>query len=280
MTENAATSPGHWQGNVFNGLAAGTHFRIMRISHLTKMLKDREIFLPATSHWDDPCEDMLRHAIKFTNKGFATFQNLTRGMCALCFSLPPECDAMWRLYGNRNITDAGSEDLTVRVEFRLGALLDMMWRRLGSANASLFLWTGKIEYLDEVSLRSRIHDLVDKTDGLPGNALLDPSNRRITQTLFMKRKAFAFEREVRILIDPRFPDARIDTKDNVIQGCRIPIDDPASFIDSVTACPWIIEKDEKVVRNRLVDAGWVGAFNRSSIYDHPIAIASSGPWLA
>lgn len=271
--------PTPWASNLLTPLHDARCFRIMQIGHLLQLLRSGALYMPSIHRWDDPYENVLRHAIKFTNRGVATFRRLTHGMCALCLSRPPECVAMWRLYGKPAVTDPKSDELSVRVEFRVDALLDQLWRHIGDDYARIMVWGGTLNYLDEPTLRQQILDLVDATDGTPGVALLDASNRQIVQTLFLKRRAFAFEREVRIIVDPRFPQADLQGDGEEVSGLRIPLGDEAAVISSVTACPWITYRDEKVLRQRLENAGWTGQFDRSTIYDHPIAIGASGDWL-
>ncbi|MBL9076026.1 MAG: hypothetical protein JNL08_00900 [Planctomycetes bacterium] len=193
------------------------------MGHLLDLISSKTLYLPYIHRWEDPYENILRHALKFTDRGVATFGRLTHGMCALCFSEPPECAAMWRIYGTPAVKEPTADDLSVRVEFCLGTLLDQIWHHVGAEHAKTTVWAGRLTYLDEAALRQQVSDLVDATDGTPGTALLDPTNRRIAETLFLKRRAFAFEREVRILVDPRFHDADSRTDGDESIGVRVPL---------------------------------------------------------
>jgi hypothetical protein len=161
-------------------------YRVFPRQWLIDMFSKNLLTLRAPHKWGDPFENFLSKC-KATVDGTpnVSLSGLFKNYYGQCWTLNPESDAMWRIYSPAN--DGA------RVSTTAGRLLRSIYNA-ADPFASMSYYIGSVGYETEADLRLVFED--------PSNATgvaLDATGRGQATTLFLKRKEFEHEAEVRLL---------------------------------------------------------------------------------
>lgn len=211
----------------FGILDSETCYRVFKKEHFIKMLRENKNTLVHVSKWDDPYEAfLLRNELINASNEKLSLKELYKDIYGQCWSLNQnETDATWRIYS--------PEKNGVLVKTTIGKLWDGFYD-VNNPNAHFSFSIGKVTYHDEVDLLSefrgkRIDDIISLN--------MEPA----IQTLFLKRKEFQHENEVRLI----FNDSNSYAQDGLYKYDIIAKD----LIESVVADPRMNDDDYKCLEN-------------------------------
>lgn len=167
-------------------------FRYVSFDDLLSLVENERNRLTKITKWKehDPYENVMFEFPIQNGRETIYLEDLSNHYYAQCWSLEKESDIMWQLYRHRYEKKGG----VVKLETTVGRLLE-------SCKKENFSFIGKVVYKKKRELIMQSHQLRDNIDKI---LFLDRgSGRGIAQELLVKRFAYRFEREVRLLL-PRF----------------------------------------------------------------------------
>lgn len=191
-------------------------YRIMNIDLLWDLLKNKRLGMIHPQRWDDPYEVFLMRSYGITQQGQGVgFEPITNSLYALCFSLKPECDGLWRSFSASSCKKCkfcdwrkkhGHHPLTVKIKTTGRKLMDAFYD-INSKFHALNYWIGEVEYGDT----QRISSMVSQ-----GAAYItDNTGVNLIHTLLVKRQSFEYEKEVRLIyyMSSENPASQLNTTD-------------------------------------------------------------------
>ncbi len=206
-------------------------YRFLRLKHLYDLFDSRKNFLPDPGTWEDPFEDLLGRS----TSGPAIY--------AQCWSFHTASDALWRIYSPAN--------RSVRIRSTVRALLASLEAQHPDSS-----FIGRVKYLPKQKLK----EFALKNVVPPHRS--DP--RALATTLLVKRPAFNYEREVRLIL-VRESDSRKQTSNSY----RYTVD-PHALVDQIMLDPRMppseANKAKVALRKRI---GFQGEILRSLLYTSP-----------
>lgn len=230
---------------VFGILGSETCYRVFKKEHFIKMLRENKNTLVHVSKWEDPYEAfLLRNDLINANDEKLSLKKLYKDIYGQCWSLNQnETDATWRIYS--------PEKNGVLVKTTIGKLWDGFYD-VNNPNAHFSFSIGKVTYHDEVDLLSefrgkRIDDIISLN--------MEPA----IQTLFLKRKEFQHENEVRLI----FNDSNSYAQDGLYKYDIIAKD----LIESVIADPRMDDDDYKCLKK--ITESYNVEITKSNLYQLP-----------
>ena len=236
-------------------------YRVFSQQRLVEMFTNKQLTLVAPKLWDDPFENFLAKC-KATVDGIPNVDigGLFKNFYGQCWTLNPESDAMWRIYSH---TKDGA-----RVKTTVGRLIRAIYDST-NAFARMSYFIGSVGYETEEDLRRLFEHPANASD-----AALDQTGKGQATTLFLKRKEFEHEAEVRLLFqfcEGGCSDQRPETVWN------FPID-PNTLFDDVLFDPRMDDAAFKRESQRLTALGFRKPVKQSALYKLPnlnITIQSS-----
>ncbi len=170
-----------------NGLKRNEEIhRYCSIDELYEMLVGK-LRLTCPFAWEDPFENPMFRTVLINESGESiSIREVGQNLYCQSWTLENESDAMWKLYGRRStgvcITTTAKE------------LLFQVYNAYDSAsNEAVYTKIGKVKYLDEVDVRKLFE--ADKTFV---ERFIEPNCEGFYDSLLVKRKAYAYENEVRL----------------------------------------------------------------------------------
>jgi hypothetical protein len=152
-----------------HAMIKSTHvYRILEFEHLLDIFKNRTLRLARPSTWDDPYEATLSHEV--FNRVFAQ-----------CWSSLPVSDAMWRIYSPKHTG--------VRIRTTHNQLISQVRAETPGCSSKI----SKVSYLETVELKTRLREKVSSLE-------VNFNQLEAIDTLFLKRRAFSYESEVRLVV--------------------------------------------------------------------------------
>ena len=242
-------------------------YRYVRAEQAFQMLDSRALWFAAPHTWDDPHEKWWCRLLFSKGSHLATAYAY-----GSCWTTRSHDEPFWRLYAcncpsgetrqNSNAVSTDESDLpAVRFRVRAGALRD--WLLDATANSVCKTFIGKVRYCSVRQLRSVASQYAASNS--------NPSHHAAT-ALHLKRQAYEFESEVRMLWIDRKPRSR---------GRAVPID-PACMFDQVMIGPSMKDARRRFasVKARLIEGGIPEAIiTESSIGYVPRVVRRAGALL-
>ena len=227
-------------------------YRVFSKQRLFEMFTGKKLTLAAPKLWDDPFENFLAKC-KATVDGMPNVDigGLFKNFYGQCWTLNPESDAMWRIYSH---TKDGA-----RVSTTAGRLL----RSIYDANdpfASMSFYIGSVGYKTEDALRK-----VFENPANASGAALDATGKGQAMTLFLKRKEFDHEAEVRLLYQFN-KDGCSEQRPEVVWQFAI---DPNGLFDDVLFDPRMDDATFLAESQRLRALGFPNPIKQSTLYKLP-----------
>jgi hypothetical protein len=217
-------------------------YRIMSLSRLEQVMRDKKIALVKPRKWDDPFENALLAASFSTNSGEHVGFAAKDAVYGQCWTLHRETDAMWRIYSH--------DKDGVRVTSTPRKLLEAL-RKTDQTYADVRAFIGKVSYLKKQELLTRLGQI----------NLLNPNGSGIAESLLFKRNEFRHEAEVRLIYSGLDGDCSSDFY-------QIPID-PNLFFDKMFFDPRMDAGNYKSGRALLRKLGYKGTIAKSVLYKAP-----------
>ena len=227
-------------------------YRVFSRVRLFEMFTNRKLTLVAPRKWDDPFENFLA-TCNATVDGMpdVDISGLFKNFYGQCWTLNPESDAMWRIYSH---TKDGA-----RVSTTAGRLLRGIYNS-SDPFAGMSYYIGSVAYEMEADLRT----LFEHPENASG-AALDATGRGQATTLFLKRKEFEHEAEVRLLYQFN-KDGCSDQRPEDIWQFAI---DPNTLFDDVLFDPRMDYAAFSTESKRLPAIGFTKPVKQSTLYKLP-----------
>lgn len=240
--------------NVSSNLLNKKIYRYVSFETLLSLIENRSNRLSKVTSWKtfDPYENVLFEVPIKSNNDIIHLSELSRHYYAQCWSLEKESDVMWQLYRSRYINKGGA----VKIESTIGDLLN-------SCSSEDFKFIGKVDYLKisglkkySKKLRESFEDVL-MSDGGTGKA--------IARQLLIKRFAYRFEREIRLLV-PKF---KFKNENNFPENFDYKVD-PKTFIKKVVFDPLMDIPDFRLKKNMILKVSKLSVI-RSNLYKFDVS---------
>ncbi len=221
-------------------------YRIFGRKYFRKMLNDNRLTLVHPEMWDDPFENILMQSrLKKKNGTYVSLRTLRETLFGQCWTAESESDALWRVYS----PDKGA----IQVKTMVRKLFDAFWRSPNPlAQVSFFI--GRVRYITEKELIS----LLTRPDGFQ-KWLHDPTGRGLAESLLFKRKAFAYEDEIRLIY--RHPSI----KPAISNVCQFPFL-PNNVLEEAVLDPRLTDKEAERTKQEIFSWGFGKPIKKSTLY--------------
>lgn len=227
----------------------GSAYRIIDVAVLIKMFKKKRIYFSSPLNWQDKWEKL---EIELTNKNQTELFNQQRDkIYSQCWTKESYSWALWKMnspngHGVRLKTDLSKIYELMPSKIRKDYKMDDIIKR--------------VEYIKEKDIEDRIKEL-----SLKDKMLLNS----VMKIFFLKRKAFTFEDEIRIII-PKTDKYRslsyenIGNKRYLYYTCN-----PCMYISSIYFDSIIDQNVYDVFKKFFENCGFKGEIKKSSIDKKP-----------
>lgn len=248
-------------------------YRIFQWNKFLDLIKNKRLCLVKPSLWDDPFENFILKAKGKLNDGrVVEFDNIRNQFYGACWTLKDECDGLWRNYTNSEckkcsfckwLNRHGNANVSVKVKTTVGKLMSAFYD-MDNPFHSLCYWIGKVEYLSDKQITEALYN------GF--KSITDNTGVDIVRTLLIKRKAFEYEQEVRMIF--MRPDnssgtdfSKVNNKWNSGNLFFLKVD-PHNLIDEIEFDPWC---DPQTYQDKINELGgtFIGRVKQSGLYNEP-----------
>jgi hypothetical protein len=220
-------------------------YRFIPFHRLVQLMTTRRLTLVRTDLWDDPWENYISHATFHLGRA-ATQLNFRRTVYGSCWTRKSVSDALWRIYS--------PDKMAIRITSTprlIGLALHAGLAR--RARASWFV--GSVQYLAQ-------SDIVRRATDIAHDIATDRSGFAAARSVLFKRRSFAHEDEVRVLI--------IDPRGRGLGGMMHVGLDPHAVVTSVMLDSRTPKEVADMYRAYLTrDLRYRGRVARSTLYDLP-----------
>lgn len=250
-------------------------YRIFPLDRFVTTLTKKTLCLVRPKLWDDPFENFLLNSEGEMKDGtHVGFDSIREKLYGQCWSLKEECDGLWRNYTHPSCQKCTQEawnnrrttsPVSVKVKTTVGKLFDALYDMGVETVHSISYYIGKVEYVSDNELAQYI------SDGF--NHITDTTGLGIVYSLLVKRKAFEYEQEVRLIfMQPSDNSASYPKAKNYWDASSdlfsVSID-PNSIFDEIVIDPWVTDIEERQIEHQIQSNGYTGKITRSSLYDTP-----------
>ncbi|MBO7227032.1 MAG: hypothetical protein J6V33_05570 [Bacteroidales bacterium] len=234
-------------------------YRIMSFERLLEILDEKKLFMVHPTCWDDPYEAFLMRSPGIGKFGIVGFEQILSSIYGLCFSMKEECDGLWRNYSCNSCKNCSKSDwkkrnnkplITVKVKTTGRKLMNAFYD-IENDFHSLNYWIGKVDYST---------DKISEFIGSGIEMITDSTACNLVESLLVKREAFEYEEEVRLIYVT-------DSTKNDSDIYSFPIE-PNEVFDEIEFSPWTPEDDIDRLINR-VKSKYQGKISKSKLYDYP-----------
>lgn len=221
-------------------------YRIISYNRFLELFDSRKNTLVKPKLWEDTFENFtLKSKIKYSN-GIEIALDTHERLYGQCWTTSRASDAMWRIY---------SPD---KRSVRIRTTVNKLFESISNANAKRAMvdsCIGKVKYLSESQITSQAKQAFSKNGQMTFGNLF--------RSLLVKRKAFAHEKEIRLI--------QLDW------GFQVPSDDiyryeidPHELITQVMIDPRVSHEEFKRIKaDILTKTGYKGDIKRSLLYRLP-----------
>ena len=219
-------------------------YRIVTYDRLLQLFDSETNALVNPKKWDDPYENFILKSKVRRKNGDIERYDYHENLYGQCWTLNKASDAMWRIYS--------ANKYGIRIRTTVQKLFSSLYHS-GIHEPSWSCVIGKVRYLSE-----------KKLVGFANSVYCDGSisKENLFQSLLVKRKAFAHEREIRILYFD------LDRNENgLIYKYAI---DPHDLIDQIMVDPRLDKIEAEEVKAQIkTSTGFNRKILRSLLYAPP-----------
>ena len=223
-------------------------YRIIPFYRLLEILKTNQLYVSQTIQWEDTYENFLAKSNFKWGKIPITYANFLPCFYGQCWSLSKETDALWRIYS--------LDKCSVRIKTTICKLLSSSCNEPNYIDFSTKIRiVGKVTYFSKEQLAKWVNN---ENKGIISEATL-------RESLFLKRKEFSHEKEVRLVINKT-----IDREDefNGLQRKGIILNITSNdFIDEVMFDPRISNTEYETYLYTLKKIGYQNKISKSNLYN-------------
>ncbi|WP_044000464.1 DUF2971 domain-containing protein [Hymenobacter swuensis] len=234
-------------------------YRLFGAKRFYQLLDEKQLALVNPSSWEDPFENFLLKArwelADGTPVNMASIRDRYYGQC---WTLRRECDGLWQ-----NYRGAATEENKAPYAFKVATTVRQLMNEfydMSNPYHQLSYFLGKVRYrTDEEILNFFAND-----ERL--NTREQMANLRYTRTLLIKREAFSYEEEVRLIYSdsnsaepgqPGPPPVHL-----------VPVDLNRLF-NYIELDPKMPLAEATQAAQRIAQAGYNGQVTQSSLYNNP-----------
>lgn len=209
-----------------------TIHKYIPLQYLLVLVKEKRLVLNRVSAWEDPYENFLlkQHFVKpgdLKASYYTSVEDQTKGLYGMSWTLQQETDSLWRVYSPNK--------LSVRISCKIERLVETV-----SSEDNLWgIWLDKVQYLSERKMKSWL-----KQCG--GISTYEQFVEIMSQSFFIKRKAFEAEKEFRLIVN----FYKKDNASSIFFRC-----DPDTLIETIYTDPRLNKYEHEAVRVALIGAG-------------------------
>ncbi|MCK4694690.1 MAG: hypothetical protein KAT74_02955 [Candidatus Cloacimonetes bacterium] len=234
-------------------------YRYIKFDYLFELLlKSKKNTLVKPFKWNDPYEIFMSNlVINHVNNSESSIglREFKHTYYAQCWTMKQECDLMWKVYVPKNGVKLKTTIRKLYNSISLQSLAKINERTKEIAE----VYIGKVKYLQrEELLDSDFFDLKKLVSNWPIN------KDEMVKTLFVKRKEFKSEDEVRIVLNTNFVGGKHKDLDDKVE---FTFDD---MIDEIVIDPRVNEKVFSCYKKVIEDYGFKGEIKHSDLYDFEI----------
>jgi len=157
-------------------------YKILPYKYLLDWIYKDSMSFNQVSSWEDVYELFLFKQNYIKNSNPVDFKAASMSIYGQSWSLQKDLDALWRIYS--------SDKLSVRIK----TTFSLLKKALENSNAMshhIGTYLGRVEYMRKNQIIERLKDVYVKDIF---------SEQNIVDSLFVKRDAFSYEREIRIIL--------------------------------------------------------------------------------
>jgi hypothetical protein len=163
-------------------------YRIINYDRLIESLKSQSLSMSKPVTWPDPFETFLmNYKAKMKDGTIVGFDPIKDTIYCQCWSLQKECEALWKVHSEKDFK-------AVKIKTTADRLMNYLYD-INNQFHYLSYFIGNVSYVEE----DFIIDLLKEGLGRyyePGS-----TGMAIIQSLLIKRKAFEYENEVRLIFN-------------------------------------------------------------------------------
>lgn len=217
------------------------------LRYLLVLLREKRLILKPVSSWEDPFENFfLKEQFVMEgdlNKSYSvSVENLTKGLYGMSWSLQNETDSLWRIYS--------PDKLSVRIK----TTVEKIVQTICSEDNKWDVWVDKVHYKTEDEINIWLN-------GCKSTASMCQFANKMSESFFIKRKAFLAEREFRIIVN--FYENKYPLPTYVCFDVN-----PALFLSEYAVDPRLSKYEFEAIKAALVGAGAdENAIVQSKLYD-------------
>ncbi len=198
---------------------------IIKVEHFLKMLKEQSLFLRRVTKWDDPYDSaILRLPVRVNGRTTELNENV-KSIYGQCWTArESECDGLWRVYSDNRKVD------TVRLTTTVRTLLEALLQSPAHDEKRRDFAIGKVAYMEQEEIRGKLAFRPGKL----GNAVGCGED-----FLFLKRKEFSYEDEVRLIhLGNAENEEKVNGEKTGIYPIKMPFEWP-KILSRVQFSPWM-----------------------------------------
>ena len=201
---------------------------IIKVKYFLKMLKEQSLFLQRVTEWDDPYDSaILRLPVRVNGRIMELSENV-KSIYGQCWTArESECDGLWRVYSDNRKVD------TVRLTTTVRTLLEALLQSPAHDEKRRDFAIGKVAYMEQEEIRGKLAFRPEKL----GNAVGCGED-----FLFLKRKEFSYENEVRVIYSRESKKEKkeegVNERETKIYPVKMPFEWP-EILSRVQFSPWM-----------------------------------------
>ena len=162
-----------------------TLHKYIPLRFLLVLLKEQMLIFNSVSSWDDPYENFFlkQHFVQPGHRDpYVVVDNLTKGLYGMSWTLQEETDSLWRIY---------SPD---KMSVRISATVEMLVETVCSEDDKWDVWINAVQYKTDEEIKEWLAQCktIRERDGFV---------RKMSESFFIKRKAFEAEKEYRFVVN-------------------------------------------------------------------------------
>lgn len=252
--------PQYMENNVWDVDLDTPVYRLFSEERFFDMLQAQQLTLVRTNLWQDPFENFLLRATWETRNGNPIeVHDLRDRYYGQCWTLRKECDGLWRNYRGVRKDASAAEPYAYKVATTVRKLMDQFYD-LTTPYHALSYYIGKVTYCSDAQIKGYF------AQPEPVNTPEQMSNVRYPRTMLIKREAFSYEQEVRMIFSDNPDDSRTPAPASPLH--QVPID-VNSLFDFIELDPTMPAADRNSVEARIKAGGYTGPITQSDLYTDP-----------
>jgi len=232
-------------------------YRIMSFERLKQSLENKCLSMSKPQTWVDPFETFLmNYRARLKDGRIVGFQQIRDRIYCQCWSLRKECEGLWKVH---------TKDYQyVRIKTTAGKLMEYLYDT-NNIFHYLSYFIGRVTYVEE----DFIMDLLKEGVGSYFTSIMS-SYMAIVHSLLIKRKAFEYEDEVRIIFNVHEKDdvdfSKVINKWNLKNNYFDFKIDTNDLIEEITFHPYLKEEDCVKFEQEIRAREYNGIINHSTLY--------------